>query len=337
MLTPILELSEHELFFCAPGTPALAPAERVEAKGKPTRIWLARLEFFERDAHRSDLYQIFLRPEDAPDAPILSCRMSSPPRPKKQVEVVPLDAKKRASWIKQSLKLERFARLWHPSAAPFGLSLQSDGIAEVYWPGRDGQTPEALTFRWRANVQRAAQGDELAHVDLTSWPQTEFLAFCQSLYDDADSQLRGAIGWHYTPPESRDAVAFGCRIGDWEELRQLLRAALTVVTHSCGISPSFARKQAYRQIDFITASDEPATVWFNRFRAAICQVMRPSFWPDEPIYVYAWRGQRAHDDERHMVRCAVPTHHELAEAQFELREFLRAHLSASEIEALFVP
>ena len=337
MPQPTLELGPHELFFAASNTPARAPAERIEAKGKPKRAFLARLEWFERDAQRSDVYQIFLRPEDAPDAPIISCRMSSPPRPKKQIEIPPLDAKKRLSWLKQSVKLERFARLWHPDGAPWGLSLNSDGIAEVYWPDRDDNAPESLTFRWRGPIQSAAPDDELAQIDLQSWPQNEFTAFCQSLYDDADSDLRGALKWHDTAPTARDAVAFGCQLGDWEQLRHLLRCALIVVTHECGISPSYARGQSYRQIDFLTRAEDRANVWFNRLRAAICEVVRPSFWPDEPIYVYAWRSARAHDDGRNLVECGVPTAHELVEAQVELRAWLRPHLAEAQIEALFVP
>ncbi len=291
------------------------------------RWFLARLEWQYQNVDDRDYYYVFYRAENIKDTRVFgngACIVS-----RKSA----LSQEETENWIRKSIGRSS-KRFWYPRDANFGIIFVSFNFADVEW--RCGKRhPESVGFEWKLplGVERFAD-----------WSQPDFIEFCEHLYADENSELNFALRWREKSAEARDIEAFKCENGDWENLRKLFSCAQKVITHYHGIFPWPKSDASYWDFDRcwsnISGATEPcadAIAWSNRWRAALCEIARPSFWGDKPICVYRWRH---HDPERRellWVSCTIPTHHEVLEAQLELREFLRPHLSDDEIEALMRP
>ena len=324
-----LELSEHELYFLPPGTPATAPATRVEVEvDGAMRVFLARLEWQYQNNDNRDFYLIFYCPAEDEKVGLLfhgACI-------KARTEA--LTSEEMRTWMRKSIQTSYSQRFWCPADKDFGIKFQSFGSADIEWR-RDERHPKSVSFRWRLP-------DGIA--DFKLWPRNEFLRFCQQLYADEKSELNFALDWGKKSDQDKDALAFGCENGDWQQLQQLFSCAQKLITHYYGIFPWPEQSASYWDFDRdwsnMSGSPEPcadAIAWANRWRAAICGVTNPSFWRNEPICVYRWRHHEPQRRKLLSVRCTMPTAHEVLEAQLELREFLRPHLPDYEIEALMRP
>lgn len=83
----------------------------------------------------------------------------------------------------------------------------------------------------------------------------------------------------------------------------------------------------------LTTNDQATVIrWIYCWRAAICEIMRPSFWRDEPEYMVSYRRSNREREKPFLIFRGQPTAHEFLEAQTELRDFLRPHLPDDEIE-----
>ena len=320
MSNATLELSEHELYFLPPGTPATAPATRVEVNfGGEKRAFLARLVFREI-FEDCELYYVFYRDETNIDGSVFA--VSIPFMLGYSPELNDIDLYE----ILEGSSL----RFWHRAESPFGIQISSTGHGEVNWRNHGFQVA-VQGFQW----DKLWINDTFNHC-----LQEEFLRFCERLCYDENSELKRAVQWNALSPKQKDDIAFGCENGDWKTLHRLFVCAQIVVVYNRGDFPNPKENDSFWRLDDDSAKRKNRVsldTWAMRWQAALCGIIRPLFWLNDPVYVWNWRHNDTKYSARNTVRCSAPTAHELLEAQLELRDFLRPHLSTAEIEALMRP
>ena len=324
-----LTLSEHELYFLPPGTATTAPATRVEVEvDGEMRVFLVRLVICRHERDDINIHRLFYRDWQNEVVGICGSREVRSYKPS-------LTESEKDRLIRQCLSQNACTRYWHPQHAPFGIVLYRSGEATLNWVV-EGQVIQSLEFRW---------GTEKPATLILDWPQNEFLHFCEQIYAQDDSQLRDALRWHELTHEQKHAIAYSCENGDWEkDMQRIFRSAQILVKHHCATSDSlefdftFWHFTRWPKLQDLTTNDEAAAIrWIYRWRAAICDIMRPSFWRDEPGYMASYRRSNREREKPFLISRGQPTAHEALEAQLELREFLRPHLPADEIEQLLLP
>lgn len=340
MADATLTLSEHELYFLPPGTPATAPALRVEIDFRGQKHWIiVRLEYNER-WNKYAQYRALWQPEGAEDSRVFASQITVQNGPDKVDEAL--------SRIGQSIDMGS-VRLWCAPDASFGVEVSTENYGRIEWR-KDGARTGTETFSWEL---------KWTNREFANLPQLQFVAMLEAAHDNENSSLQRVVRWHALTRDEKDSIAFGCQHGDWNELRRLFACVQVVIYHECGPFP-YLRQVHWtkpapdgdgkpvlqaREVNWQWFFDEPlyATAensvekkWRMRWRNALCQIARPNFWPDEPIYAFNWR--RSHRDFfQYRVECGMPTADEALEAQLELRDFLRPHVSADEIEKLLQP
>lgn len=322
MLTAMLELSPHELYFLPPDTPAVAKATRVEVEGN---VFLTRLEYQFRNFAGRDSFILFYRNEARRDLVLFGDRTVVDSGTSEQ---------KISHVTYKCLQRKSSHRFWHPHNVTFGVSFSSWGVADVVWR-EEGKVATSLGFAWTTKDLRT---------EFAAWSPDEFLGFCEHSLADPNSHLCQALRWKDTTIQERDLTAFGCRNGDWNELLRLLSLVQKMVTLRFGFFPFPANQSSYWRIDRpwsnVSGRVEPcadAIDWSTRWWAALCDIFQPSFSADEPLFIYRWRHDSHQKTALCQISCGIPTSHEVLEAQLQLREFLRPHLPADEIEALMRP
>ena len=312
-----LTLSEHELYFLPPGTPATAPALRVEVEVDGEKHWyLTRVEYAET-WDDFDAFNIFYRKDCVADSNIF---------------VFPFSGSVAVTQDQIIEAIENYGHcFWHVSGNPFGITLFDNGSGRVVWR-REGKQISEEEFKWDCrNFEE----------DWKDLPQREFEQICQRLLADEDSSLNGAIRWNALPPEQKDFIAFGCENGDWEKLRHLLYCAQILIVFQCRDFAFTDEISLCWRVDYRWEGGRTRTEagdWGKRFQSALYKIVRPLFWFDEPGYVWTWRNCMSPNFALNDIPlCSAPTHHEFLEAQLELREFLRPHLSDEAIEKLLSP
>ena len=317
-----LELSHAELTF-VPGTVAVGSARRVtvEVDGEQ-RQFLARLEFV--DVEGCDCISFFYREENADERDVFG-------REGYIVKPSRLAPENSMEWMVRNIHPNTSRRFWSAPQNEYALAVNWAGWINIAWDGQDRYVNN-LTFRCAVPWTQNKAGD---------YPRDEFERFCHQLREAPNSALNRALRWKDLSFEERDDLAFACQVGDWNGLRHLFSLAQIVVTHQCGHFPPLHRNRSYWVFDKSEQSKRiqqtQAFQHAERFRNAICQIVQPSFWIEEPNYVIKWRHNPFRQYYSCEVRCGTPSHHEVLEAQLQLREFLRPHLPADEIEALFMP
>ncbi len=318
-----LTLSPHELYFLPPGTPATSQATRVEVEvdGK-IRAFLARSEIYIVPNRKHHSIFLFFKEETA-DAALIGLESFSLQTPRAQTENQIADS------VKSLVRYNRIPRnrYWRSPSGAFGVVFNSRGRASVQ-SGDGNNSLGRVPFRWDEHGDKG---------EFCSWNAPEFLEFCARVAEDEHSPLQYALTWRNFSEEQKNAIAFGCDYGDWETMRHYFLLAAKIITHHFGAFPLPESELTKWKIDLPWPSEEVprALSWSSRWRAAISQIFRPSFQGDEPICISEWRTRT--NVARCAVKCTVPTHHELVEAQLELREWLRPHLPAAEIEELMRP
>ena len=328
MAEPVLELSEHELYFLPPGTPVIAPATRLEVEvDGEKRAFLARWDWAYSRAEGRGCQSILYRQENVEETDIFGGQ-SWILKPMDEVS-----DQEKLERMHDIISQKRLNRFWRAPDATYGIVFFPSGIASIYW-GWENHLVESVSFQWSLNEP----GNEIS---LCS--RLEFLEYCQRFYADKNSKLNYALRWKNLTPKQRDEVAFGCENGTWEILRRVLMLVQKVVTHHYGVFLPDPRSTSSRwQFDHYRelppkSKHFDAAKWAIRWRAAICEIVCPSFWCEEAYCVQQWRYYDLHRVNLCRLQCTIPTHHEALEAQLELRDFLRPHLPPSEIEALFRP
>ena len=317
-----LTLGEHELYFLPSGTPATAPATRVEIDfGGKKRTFLTRLVFREI-FDDCDLCYLFYCDETNTDGSVFAVSTTFMSGASPDLDDDDID-------VYEMIEGDSL-RLWHSAESPFGIQVSSFNRGEVHWRNR--------------GVQIAVQGFEWDRLWIRSafnrCSQAKFLKFCERLCCDEDSELKRAVRWNDLSSEQKDGTAFGCENGDWKTLYRLFACAQIVVVYNGGNFPTPKENNSFWRLDDYSAKRKNRVsrdTWAMRWQAALCKIFRPLFWSNDPVYVWNWRNNDPKYKERNVVRCANPTHHEFLEAQVELREFLHPHLPAEEIEALMRP
>ena len=318
-----LKLSQHELYFLPPGTPAVAEAIRMEVEINGERqMFLARLDWTYLEADKRGCLSMFCQREDVREVGVFG-GMSWILKP-----LPPFSQQQKRERTREILELNNLNRYWRAPDASYGVTFRWNGIASIYW-GWTNHKKESVSFRWNAIAER--------DVRLLASRQN-FLQNCQQFHADENSSLNDALRWAELTEAQRDAIAFHCENGNWERLRQLFWLAQKVVTSRLGTFPLPGADLSRWKFDSPWPSvDAPSALeWSMRWRKALCNIVRPAFWNEEPLCVKEWR-KTSKNIPRCVVTCAVPTAHELLEAQLELRDFLRPHLPESEIEALLRP
>ncbi len=333
-----LQLSQHELYFLPPGTPATSPATRVEVEVRGEKFWITvRLECSGR-VGRAEQYRVFWRPEGVEDARVFVSQVT--------VEAGPDAERKAISRIRQSIDMGS-VRLWRAPDAPFGVEVSTENYGRIEWR-KDGERLAAETFDWEP---------KWTNREFANLSQIEFVELLQAAYADEDSSLWQTLRWQALTRDQKNGVAFGCENGDWQKLRRLFACAQIVIYCECGPFPYlrevtqskptrdgkpvfsvYERNWRWFFDESLQAKqlDSRERGWQMRWQNAICQIARPKFWPHEPIYTFNWRRSHA-DYDRCYVESAMPTRNQALEAGLELREFLRPHLPESEFEALLRP
>ncbi len=231
MSNETLELSEHELYFLPPGTPATAPATRVEVEvNGEMRVFLARLEWQYQDIEDSSFYFVFYRDRDidAENSVILGKGFYI------TAEESFVSEQKKAARIQQCVAMRHFERFWCAPNAQFGIRFLLSGKVTVMWRESGGMYAEEtfIGLHWEKAVLR-------------SWSQYEFIEFCKQLYADQQSQLHFVLHWHNMLPEERDEIAFACENSNWENLRNLFSCALKLITYRSGFFPPSSKSSSY--------------------------------------------------------------------------------------------
>ena len=320
MSSETLELSEHELYFLPPGTAATAPATRVEVEfGGEKRAFLARLVFREI-FDDCELYYVFYRDEASTDNSVFAVSVAFMLGYSPDLEDVDLYEIIEGDCL----------RLCHGAESPFGIQISSQGRGEVDWRNHGVQVA-VEGFQW----DRSWFQGTFNHCS-----QEKFLRFCERLCCDENSELKRAVQWNALSPQQKDEIAFGCENGDWKTLHRLFACAQIVVVYNRGDFPDPKENDSFWRLDDDSAKRKNRVshdTWAMRWQAALCGIVRPLFWLNDPVYVWNWRNNDARYSERNVVRCTMPTHHQFLEAQLELRAFLRLHLPADEIEQLLLP
>ena len=334
-----LELSPHELYFLPPGTAATAPATRVEVEVRNEKYWIAARLELRGHLDRLDQYRVFWQPDGIKDARVFVTHIT--------VKGGTDSASDALRQIRRCIDLGS-VRLWRSPDEKFGVEVSTENYGRIELR-KDGRRVEMETFSWE---------HKWTNQEFASLPQHEFLELLQEAYDNKNSSLWPVLRWCELTTGGKNEVAFGCQNGNWQELTRLFVCAQIVIYRECcpfpylmdgrrikpahkGAKPVFQTHEAEWQWFF----DEPLEAtetsalerkWRVRWQDALCQIMRPNFWPDEPIYNLNWR--RSHYNYGSCRgACKMPTAHEFLEAQLELREFLRPHLPADEIEQLLLP
>ena len=297
-----LELSEHELYFLPPGTPATAPATRVEVEvDGEMGVFLARVELREyKDKGRFTC--VFYRREEGAEIIVESLDY---------VESFKSEEKK-VRHICKSIQSEWKNRFWRSIDGKFGVIVSLE-VTRIFW-----------LIKGRMIDSEVLNPDFLCSMsEVFSWPQHDFVAYFDELYADKDSELNYALRWHETLSQKKDLVAFKCQNGDWDQLRHFLSLTQIIVVHRCGGFPAPYFDRSYGLIDrsWVSSSRNQgaarakAITWADRWRDVICGIMRPSFWENEPRCVSGWRRRNQKVRDLCTISCGIPTHHEVLEAQ----------------------
>ena len=179
-----LTLSPHELYFLPPGTPATAPATRVEVEGEgEMRVFLAR---WIRDA--DDWCVLFYRGENSEEILTHSGRISG--------DVLAANAANRddeISFIINFVMPPPILRYWCSGDKEYGIIVEKKGRVRVIVRRKINSKP--ITF----GIKIPWDAEEFA-----DYPQREFIDFFQSMSDNANSVLNLALRW-----EDLEAIRIG--------------------------------------------------------------------------------------------------------------------------------
>ncbi len=227
-------------------------------------------------------------------------------------------------------------RPFHPrEAARYGAKIYPDGTGEWFYRTQDkkgnlgflSQSP----FRF---------GDEQTALEFLKLPQAEFLDLCAQQWDSPASELRASYEFDRLSLAERDAQVLSCENGDGDELRRLV----DLLAHLIWTERVEAQLQFEGEFenvigldlqtgDLLYCREDQIRARLNRlqraWRKAILRVVAPVYIGQAvlPMHIEHWLKQG-----RVSLRVLVqsPTHHELLEAQLQLRDWARENLSPAE-------
>ena len=212
-----------------------------------------------------------------------------------------------------------------------GACLCCDGTGQ--WFYRTRRKNGDLGFLSQSSFRCAS---ERTAAEFFAWPQSEFAAHFERLWQSPASEMRRAWEFDQLPLAQRDQTVTRCEAGDVEELRGLERA---FGRWMWSVEPELVGMDL--RIDFqrplLWDWDGPEGERLNQrywgWREAILRAFQPRYIgrDDAPLFAAQWLQNRA------LLRVEVqrPTHHEQLEAHLQLRTWAKLHLSQFEQDQLF--
>ena len=315
-----LELTRHELFSLPPDTPAVGEAVRAEVSscGRPPFFAVARV-VVNAIQDETEYHRVYFREEGRPEDEIFS--VSVEPIDYNADGTLPL-IEKLLRTVPSGCSSRSVSRFWSSPDLPFGLGFTSEGGCQV--------VANHVQHKWGRNDFEWSEWCD--DKQLWDWNSLQLDLFCWQLINEPKSELNFFLEWQKLGDDEKTRRCLFCEGGEWSELSRLSKWVLQLLTHRFGTYQQGSKKSFWCFLD-----NHPifAHHFLTPWQSAICEIIKPSFWPHTPLCVYDWRVKVLANENA--VTCDVPTQHELLEAQLGLRAFLRPHLSAEEIEALFVP
>ncbi len=358
---PELELSPHELFFLPPETPAKGEAFAVDyaprylpamACAALARPVLQSVDEREPDYQKAN-YIVFYCDPKRPERGVWSGGTAKAPAWNE-----PVTESQARDLITRSAQYGSPTRTHHRANSQFGLTIYQTGAKAVV-TDQDNPTivykhllPKPFgDFFWRDfadepdfwnwNDFRATEADEAL---FCSWNSAEFEEFCERLWDDPNSQLNVFLRFQALSDEEKTALTLRCEIGDWAQLMRLCACVLTLIAAQFGPFPDgqTTGKNSFWAFSVPTSTTNvrtreenyPAGLFARRWQSVLFPIIKPAFWPNEPLCQFRWRKQ----DANHLIvqLAKKPTKREVLEAKAQLREFLSPFLSAPQIGELFL-
>ncbi|HEX9997793.1 MAG TPA: hypothetical protein VGB45_11660 [Abditibacterium sp.] len=309
-----LTLSPAELFFLPAGTPATAPAQRLQItpkEGEPFHVLARLVQILPLEKNDAWLYY---RDERRPSDEIIGgghvCLGCSTCDGKHSTP---------EGIAKQIAGQRRILRYWMPPSGEFAIQLQDDRPIVMATKPHDRNVQIPISNAPERDVKSS----------LLHWDHFQVEQFCLDLCKRDNSPLNQFLRWQSLSDTEQKAAVSTLQYGDWEQMIQMLKLVLNLHLHAFGLSGAmFYVTNPGRQ-----KPKTPADKYLLRWRDTLLQVFSPAFLKENPPYVRQLRQQLGLQQE--IFSNLMPTHHEVLEAQMQLREFLAPHLSKSEIEALF--
>jgi hypothetical protein len=193
-----------------------------------------------------------------------------------------------------------------------------------------GEEDSGNRFFWRQNPESRRLKD-------WHWLQmssAEFESQMRELWNNPESRLRFEVNWHHLSDDARDALAFRCENGSWDEFIRLLRLALIARV-------GLERGEVLGEVSWQVFCYAPVSVslggnhiwpddpFLAAWRAALFSFFRPVFARvqgfDEDIYDCI-KSHFFSSRPANWVR-AQPSHHEMLEAQLELQYWAKRNAS----------
>ena len=314
MSSSTLTLSPHELFFLPPNTPATAPAEQLLVKPEKGEAYSVLFRLVQILPLKDNDAWLYFRDERHSEDEIrggghvcLGCSTCDGDKATPEA-------------ISEQIAADYGTlRYWVSPGREFGIALSSDSSITV----------STRPFDQNAQETVSDYGSSLDAVG--KWSSEEVAAFCSSIWTPKRSPSRHVLHWQRLSKAERATVRVPSSLEDRERLLDLLHDVLLLQCHHFKL-PHYGRARTFAAELPSKRPQSPADEWANRLRRALLDILAPT--PGFPTFPKP--TPRVRRDLWDGVVCSEqPTHHELIEAQCQLREFLAPHLSPDEIEALF--
>ena len=216
--------------------------------------------------------------------------------------------------------------------AHYGAAFNPNGIGKWFYRTRDKSGN--LAFLSQSSF-RYSDGD-WDRADFLNWSQGDFLSDCQDFWQNPDSEMRRAFEFDKLPIAQRDAQALSCHNATPDELRALMRCVgqLLWADNDYGWTGIEFGQWPYEVQFQSPLSESEAREQKRELRIrAILRAIEPRYLGrgDAPVFVEDWIKSR----NLGFLQVFAPTAHEQLEAQLQLRDWARQHLSQVEQSALF--
>ena len=229
------------------------------------------------------------------------------------------------SKIHRCLNGHSFCRYWQSPDLASCFALRCDGFGVV--AQRAGEKMANTLFDWEKTAGENQFWD---------WKEVNFRHFAKNFWPNLkNSDLRFAYDWQFLSYEQKNAFAFRCENGDWDEMQRVFSLVLQVAAGLLNIKASEYDGVIFWQFDRSEPRFNEAQIQFlKRWQKAVFAFFRPEFVLKFHVCVRHWRDKSM---EYSIVSSSIPSAHEVMEAQLKLREWARGKTPEAEVEKLLRP
>jgi hypothetical protein len=317
-----LHLSEAELFFALPGTSATGEARRVEVEGRSGRraFWGRLVPSRQTKPGRG--YHLFAAPErDGAFGPVFGFEQAI----FFERETPYLDAQMLAQKIRSLAHPSIGARFWRPAGADFSVALlcSGNGYALHF---------EQQRFR-RGSLFWFDEAKSASFEEFLDWPDSELRALCARQFADETAPMRVAVDFDALSPEEKDARAFACARGDWNEMRRVFTLVWGIANARFGPIHTESGPFTWHFSDHTVPEEEkPSGQFLARWTSELWNYFGPAFRGREPM---AHVFHRMSQLQNLFVSCSALGAHEHMEAQLQLRDWAHGKIPEERLSLLF--